>query len=234
MKQPRFRGGRFNQPDLRNDPRIMSLTSFQRGQPILYREVDARRKIITDVKPVTVVEDSDTQVVLWLPLDTPSKKPVLHSRIPGKSRRWTEGNWSLQDSVWRWAELLIIIKPDQLRATWVKWSRERIFQGWYVNMQSNLVCTGLGFDIRDHSLDILVEPDREWRWKDEEELDICVEDGRIEPTHAKDIRAEGLRAVAEIESNEGPFSEGWEDWYPDPTFPRPELTSDWNDLSMYS
>ena len=208
-------------------------SKFHRGQPILYREVNEHRRVV-DVKPVTVVEDSDDQIALWLPLDTPSKKPVLHNHTPGAPRRWTEGNWSLQDSFWRVAERLILIKPDQLRATWVGWSRERVFEGWYVNMQSKLVRTRLGFDIRDHHLNILVEPDREWRWKDASELDLCVEDGRMDPVQAEDTRAEGLRAIAEIECNEGPFSQSWEDWHPDPTLSHPQLTPDWNDLSMYS
>ena len=153
-------------------------TRFPRGESILYREVDENRRII-DVKPVTVVEDSDSQIVLWLPVDTPTKKPVLLNHIPGTPRIWTDGAWTLNDSVWRRAELLIVIKSDQLRATWVRWSRERDFQGWYVNMQSKPRRTRLGFDIRDHQLDILVEPDRKWRWKDTEELDRCVVDGGI-------------------------------------------------------
>ncbi len=103
-----------------------------------------------------------------------------------------------------------------------------------MNMQSKLTRTRLGFDIRDHQLDILVEPNGEWRWKDEDELDSCVEEGSIDPEHAKAIRAEGQRAVDEIEHNEGPFSDGWENWHPDPMLLRPELSPDWDDLSMYA
>ena len=206
-------------------------SKFHYGESILYRGFDEHRQIV-DVKPVTVVEDSDIQVALWLPLNTPSKKPVLLNHTPGTPRRWIEGGWSLKDSVWRWAELLIIVKPGQRRATWVRWSREREFQGWYVNMQSRLVRTRLGFDLRDHQLDILVEPNREWRWKDEDELDLCVEDRRLSLEQAKEIRAEGRRAVEEIEQNAGPFSEGWQNWHPDAMLPRPTLSPDWDDLSM--
>lgn len=202
---------------------------FHYGESILYREVDENRQII-DVKPVTVVKDSDIQVVLWLPLDTPSKRPILLNHTPGTPRRWAKG---LEDSVWRWAELLIIVKPDQRRATWVRWSREREFEGWYVNMQSSLFRTRLGFDMRDHQLDVLVEPDRAWRWKDEDELDLCVQDGRLSLEQSKEIRSEGRRGVEEIEQNAGPFSEGWENWHPDAMLPRPVLSPDWDDLSMY-
>ena len=206
---------------------------FRCGDCILYRETDEHGQII-DVKPVTVVEDSETQIVLWLPMDTPTKNPVLLNHTPGTPRRWTEDNWTLQDSTWQWGELLIVIRPDQHRATCVIWSRDREFSGWYVNMQSRLTRTPLGFDLRDHQLDILVEPNREWRWKDKDELDICVQDGRVSLEDAIAIRAEGQRAVEEIERNVGPFSAGWEGWHPDPKLPRPTLSSDWDDLSMYS
>ena len=93
-------------------------------------------------------------------------------------------------------------------------------------MQSRLTRTPLGFDLRDHQLDILVEPNREWRWKDEDELDICVQDGRVSLEETKAIRAEGQRAVEEIEQNTGPFAAGWENWTPDPKLPRPTLSSD--------
>jgi uncharacterized protein len=187
-----------------------------------------------DVKPVTVVEDSDTQIVLWLPLDTPSKRPILLNHIPGTPRRWIDGQWRLEDSVWRWSELLIIIKPNQHRATWIRWSREREFQGSYINLQSRLVRTRLDFDFRDHQLDILVDPNREWRWKDEDELNICVEDGRFTHQQAQSIREEGLLGIKDIEQALTPFSESWEDWFPDETLSHPTLPTDWNDLSMYT
>lgn len=206
---------------------------FSRGESILYRETDEHGQII-DVKPVTVVEDSDIQIVLWLPLNTPSKKAELINHTPGTPRRWTKNNWALQDSTWQWAELLIVVNPHQQRATWVRWSREREFLGWYVNMQSELTRTRLGFVLRDHQLDILVEPNREWRWKNEDELELCMQNGRVSAEDAEAIYAEGQRAVEEIEQNLGPFSAGWEDWHPDPKLPRPTLSPDWDDLSMYS
>ena len=206
---------------------------FSRDESILYRETDEHGRII-DVKPVTVVEDSDIQIVVWLPLNTPSKKAELISHTPGTPRRWTKNNWALKDSTWQWAELLIVVNPHQQWATWVRWSREREFLGWYVNMQSELTRTRLGFDLRDHQLDILVEPNREWRWKNEDELELCMLDGRVSAEDAEAIYAEGQRAVEEIEQNLGPFSAGWEDWHPDPKLPRPTLSPDWDDLSMYS
>jgi hypothetical protein len=52
--------------------------------------------------------------------------------------------------------------------------------------------TRLGFDTRDQALDVVVEPDGTWQWKDEDQLT------------------------------------GWEGWRPDPAWPPPMLSRDWN------
>lgn len=201
-------------------------SKFCYGEPILYREVDEHGQVI-DVKPVTVVEDSDERIVLWLPLGTPTKKPVLLKQFPGTSRRWVEGSWGLVDSIWQWAELLIIVRPDECRATWVRWSADREFLGWYVNLQSKLQRSRLGFDFRDYQLDIIVEPDRNWRWKDQDELNLAVELGRMTRGLDKAVRAEAQLAIEEIERNGRLYSEGWEHWRPDASLTRPKLGGDW-------
>jgi hypothetical protein len=47
------------------------------------------------------------------------------------------------------------------------------------------------------------------------------------------IRAEGVRAVRDIESNASPFRDGWDTWRPGSRLRRPELVDGWDDLSMY-
>ena len=52
-------------------------------------------------------------------------------------------------------------------------------------MQRVSTHTRLGFDLRDHQHDIVIGPNRASRWKDEDELDICVE-AAIEPRRRED------------------------------------------------
>ena len=210
----------------------MVRSRFRFGDSILYRELDENRRPI-DVKPVTVVEDSDARTLLWLPVGTPTRKPEVLHNVPGKPRDWVNRTWTLADAVWRWAELLIVVRPGESRATWVRWSADGVFQGWYVNLQSRLTRTRLGFDFRDHQLDILVNPDRSWSWKDRDELDLAVSQGRISPKEAGAVCNEGSRAVEEIEDPGRVYIEGWENWRPDETLARPHMRADWDDLSMY-
>lgn len=210
-----------------------ALTSkFSPGKTILYRQLDEHGQII-DVKPVTVVEDTETQVVLWLPLNTPTMKPELLKPAADGPRRWDQG-WLLVEATWRRSEALIVIRPEQFRAVWVQWSKDRVFQGWDVNIQSRLRRTHLGFDIQDYQLDIIIGPDRQWRWKDEDELALAIKLGRLTAAQGETIQAEGQRAVEEIERNGVPYSDGWEHWRPSTALTSPKLTPDWGDLSMYT
>jgi hypothetical protein len=212
-------------------PGSLSGPRYKRGDVILKRGVDERLRII-DVKPMTVVEDAKDRLLAWLPLETQTIRPRLIEHEPGTPRRWVDGNWKLIESFWQWAELLIIVQKDERRETWVCWDAERRFQGWCVNMQSPLRRTHLGFDIWDHQLDILVTPDRSWQWKDQDELDLSVELGRMTAEQAASVREEGARAVADIEANRSPYCDGWEEWAPD-GLPRPTMRPAWDDRSMY-
>ena len=200
---------------------------FDRGESILYRGVDEHGGVV-GVLPVRVVQDDADLIALWLPLGTSTIRSRLIEHTPGTPRRWVDGNWYLERSVWTWAELLILVRPGEARATWVRWSAHREFEGWAVNLQSELVRTRLGFDMWDQQLDIVVAPDRTWHWKDEDELELAVELGRMSAAQADAVRAEGARAVEDIEQNRPPFCDGWEGWEPDPAWPLPELTDDWD------
>jgi hypothetical protein len=199
--------------------------TFDRSASILYRGIDECGEVI-DVKPVTIVEDTDERAIFWLPIGTPTMKPeLLHPTSEGP-RRWDQG-WRLVPSVWRRSEVLIIIQKNQLRATWVRWSKDREFEGWDVNIQSPLHRTNLGFDIQDYQLDIVVEPNRQWRWKDENELALAVELGRLTIDQAKAVRSEGESAVADIEGNVTPFCDEWVHWQPTGDLGLPVLSKEW-------
>ncbi len=200
---------------------------FGHGTSILYRGIDEFGEII-DVKPVTVVEDNDERAVLWLPIGTPTMKPELLHPSSERPRRWDQG-WQLVPSIWQKSEALIIVQKNQLRAIWVKWSKDREFEGWDVNIQSPLRRTNLGFDIQDYQLDIVVEPNRQWRWKDKDELALAVELGRLTINQAEAVRDEGESAVSGIENNSAPYCDEWEHWQPNGDLELPVLPTGWNE-----
>ena len=203
------------------------MTSFEPGQQILYRgpHVDdsgaTGGPVICDARPMTVVEDSVERLVLFLAAGTPTlmSKP----RDPAQPKPWGPGQWDLVPSAWsRWQTLLVHL-PGEWRATWLRWTPEWEFLGWYVNLQEPLWRTRWGFDIRDLQLDILVAPDRAWRWKDEDDLARSIDCGLISAENADMTRRSAAETIALIEAGAWPFDDAVKDWRPPEGWAMPEL-----------
>jgi uncharacterized protein DUF402 len=105
------------------------------------------------------------------------------------------------------------------------------FLGHYINLQAPLRRTPIGFDSCDHVLDIVVDPDGAWHWKDEAELGEAVELGIFDAREAAEIRAEGERVIAQLPRL---LPTGWERWRPNPAFPQLTLPADWSRLAWTS
>lgn len=191
-------------------------------EPSLFRFVWPQR--VFSAKPVTVVERRDDRVVLWLAPGTMTKAPPgFHVSIP----EIAAGTWPLSD--WRWfGGRLMIWQTGHSHSMYASWSDEGEFLGWYVNLEEPWRESPLGFDTTDHLLDIWVDPDRSWRWKDEDHLAEAVEIGLFSPRQADEFRAEGERAIERIEAWGPPFDEGWENWRPDPEWPLPSIPDGWD------
>ena len=97
--------------------------------------------------------------------------------------------------------------------------RDGAFAHWYVNFEQPLRRSPVGFDTFDEKLDLIVQPDGSYRWKDEDELEQAAALGLLD---AGAVRAEAARVL-----EEWPFPTGWEDWRPDPSWPIPQLPDGW-------
>ena len=131
--------------------------------------------------------------------------------------------WASEESVWRDNHVLWLTDLGEPYSLNLFWNGNWSFLGWYVQLQDPLRRTRFGFDTRDHLLDVWVEPDASWQWKDEEELERAIDLGLFSSEGADAARATGERVIAAR-----PWPTGWEDWRPDPSWPLPELPKDWD------
>jgi hypothetical protein len=115
-----------------------------------------------------------------------------------------------------WYAVLLFLRPDGSA------------HSWYVNLEEPLRRTELGFDTLDHELDVIVELDGSWRWKDEDDLAESIRRGVIPAEEEPRLRADGERAVRRIVDREPPFDRDWSAWRPDPTWPLPVLPEGWD------
>ena len=193
------------------------------GDAIALREVWKGR--VWGALPATVVQDTPEQRALLVWPDTSWMVPVGPD---GRDLRIPEGDWTLRDRRnTRW--VLSFSWPGRAYSCIAFRRGDDDFTGWYVNLETPLAPTPIGFDYTDHLLDVLVEPDRTtWRWKDEDELAEAVERGVFSPADADAFRAAGLQAVEHLASGAPPFDRDWSSWRPDPSWSRPELPEGWD------
>jgi Protein of unknown function (DUF402) len=199
--------------------------TWRPGDAIALREVWKGR--VWGALPVTVVQDTPEQRML---LVWPDTSWMVAVGPDGEELRIPTADWTFRDRHnTRW--VLSFSWPDRAYSclTFRAAQGDGDFVGWYVNLETPLTPTPIGFDFTDHLLDVLVTPDRSsWRWKDEDELAEAVEHGVFDPADAKAFRAAGEQAVEHLASGAPPFDRDWSSWRPDPAWSTPELPEGWD------
>jgi predicted RNA-binding protein associated with RNAse of E/G family len=92
---------------------------------------------------------------------------------------------------------------------------ERRFAGWYVNIQEPFRRTDEGFDTQDLELDVWIPRGRAWQLKDDELLDVRVQEGRFTQDQARAARREADRITAELDAGRRWWDDAWVEWRPD-------------------
>lgn len=186
------------------------------------------------VAPVRIVEHDASRTILFLHCGSPLKiradadgnRIGLDGPLAEREARIAR----LVDGEWTDNHALMIHEPHRLGAVWLFWrATDWAFQGYYVNLQAPLEPFAAGFDTADYLLDIVVEPDLSWRWKDEDEFEEALTAELIPPVLLHAVRADGRRFIREIEGRTWPFGQGLETWRPEPDWDVPELPGDWDE-----
>lgn len=137
--------------------------------------------------------------------------------------------WDTRPTPWTETHVLSFAEPGRPHAVLAFWDAAWTFLGWYVNLQTPLTPTPLGFDYLDQELDAWIDPDdASWSWKDEDELERSVRAGIWTPDDAARIRREGEAVVDRVLERRPPFDRDWRGWRPDPAWPAPELPPGWD------
>jgi hypothetical protein len=207
-------------------------TSFWKpGSQILWRYRENSGAHFHIVRPVTVVRDDEDLLAVWLAPGTECVKPVLADGTSVHAEplesRYTKPR-TVQLDHWFGTGVLKLARPGLPWSVWLFWEPGWRFKNWYVNLEEPLTRWAGGVDSEDHFLDISVHPDRSWHWLDEDEFAQAQRDGLMSPELAGQVRAAGRSAVEVIRAWGPPFSDGWPDWRPDPSWSVPLLPEDWD------
>ncbi|MFV0133895.1 DUF402 domain-containing protein [Streptomyces sp. HMX87] len=201
------------------------------GSHILWRYRENGGPRIHIARPVTVVRDDPEVLAVWLAPGTECVKPVLADGTPVHreplASRYTKPR-GVQRDRWFGTGVLKLARPGEPWSVWLFWEPGWRFKNWYVNLEEPLTRWSGGVDSEDHFLDISVQPDRSWHWRDEDEFAQAQRDGLMDSAQAERVRRAGRAAVETIGAWGPPFPDGWENWRPDPDWHVPSLPEDWD------
>jgi hypothetical protein len=214
--------------DAARRPRPMA-TSWRPGETIVIRNVHQggpRHGAVTHASAAIVVEDRPTRLALFEPLGTDMRA----SRVD-----WASGAFDGPHPQRRHTtDRLTIATPGASHCV------SLLFHGgggpficWYVDLQEPFRRVPGGVVICDQALDIVIGPDRQWRWKDEDHLARMVELGWIGADRARALYKEGEAVIERAKTGAPPFDERWTSWRADPAWPTPTLPDDWAVVPEY-
>jgi hypothetical protein len=196
------------------------------GDVVVLREV-WRGRVWTG-RPAIVVADAHDLRVFFVPIGVRWCAPV---RPDGRWLHVPTEPWTLRVRTWERSHVLSLAEPGRPHAALAFWDLDWRFEGWYVNVQTPLDPTRLGFDYLDQELDVVIEPDLSaWRWKDEDELEVAIGLGMWTPADARRFRAEAMDWTDRIIRGGPPFDRDWRSWRPDPSWTAPVLPPGWDGL----
>jgi len=190
------------------------------------------------IEPVRVVHDGDDYIALYLAVGTPIKGQAtrdgkrLTREISFIERERMIGGFA--DWTWTTNHVLMLHQPGRMSTVMLFWrDPDWELRNWYGNIQAPLKRTAIGFDTADYLLDVWIDPDLSWSWKDEDEWELAREHGLIDPDMLDEVRREGERIIAEVEARTWPFNAGFESWRPDPAWTVPALPDGWDNGLVY-
>ncbi|MDE2860264.1 MAG: DUF402 domain-containing protein [Chloroflexota bacterium] len=204
---------------------------WQPGTQILQQDMWGDQ--LLTVRPVTVVEDGEQYLALYTHPSAPYRSAATRSRhamsVRDRIDHWEQPvQTPLEERVSGPYHVLTLTPPGSWHSVWLFWDLDWEVHRWFVNLQSPIRRTSKGIVVRDHILDIRVEPDLSWSWKDRDEFDELVRRGWFTDKEYTAVLAEA-QAMARIVTEKGPpFSDDWELWRPDPSWPVPVMPDDWD------
>lgn len=205
---------------------------FAPGEVLVRRLWRGGRVVLMHV--LRVAADDEQGLRLWLPAGSPywrlggpttqdgGSSPALHG--PDMPAQRTA---RLARHMWTGSDVMIWMPEHKAYSVHWLWS-DGTFAGWHVAMEEPYVrwadrgCAGV--DTADQVLDLVVRPDRTWRWRDDAEFHARTGDPLYwSPAQATRIRATADRLVRLAETGKFPFDGTWCGFRPDASWTVPPL-----------
>lgn len=168
---------------------------WQSGETAVVRGIFNKRVWLAQ-STLVVKDTADETILLLLPgAECAYPEGYWHWKHGDFSRgtRWQEAmlnSWKLRKFGWLNNQFLIFIEPQNYYALYAIWQHETDqFQGYYIDFQLPDKRSDVGFDTLDLDLDIVIDPQLNWKWKDEAEYLEGIQQGGIQKSWAEAVGA---------------------------------------------
>ena len=185
---------------------------------------------------VIVVKDGPAETVLLLMPGAQCAYPAgyAHWRVHDQSgpTRWQEAFSDpliLKELPWETNRILIFLEPEKYYSFFLFWNHAtNEFVFYYVNFQLPFRRSHCGFDTLDLDLDIVIQPDHQWKWKDVDEYHAGIQEGGIKEEWVSGIEASQSEVFDRIAHHAYPLDGSWLSWRPDSAWMPPLLPANWD------
>ena len=160
---------------------------MQPGDPVLLRS--SYRRVVRWCWPHHYVGKWDGRHGIYV---QPGAHGKLVKRVAGKGYLdyWVTDAPAF-DFIWERTRVLRFMREGDAHTVELFWDPDWTFLGWYVNLQAPLVVAADKLDTTDWALDVWVEPNGEWRWRDEDDFARAQDLGVLDSAAAAAVRAKG-------------------------------------------
>jgi protein associated with RNAse G/E len=185
---------------------------------------------------VTVVKDQPGETVLLLTPGAQCAFPEGYWRWRknkdfSHGSRWQEAKSeriALREFTWQTNRILIFLEPEKYYSCFLFWDHAADqFTCYYINFQLPYRRSPCGFDTLDLDLDIVINPQGEWHWKDVDDYQQGIAEGGILPEWVAGIEQAQPEVFDRINQHRYPLDDSWLAWRPDPVWVAPTLPENW-------
>ncbi|MCC7117712.1 MAG: DUF402 domain-containing protein [Anaerolineales bacterium] len=203
---------------------------WQAGDHALYQGVYQNQ--VWFAQSVVVVKDSAEETALAVTPGAECAAPRGYVNSRESWDRWGDyqaNRRDMQTYFWHTNRFLILLYPEKYYSLNLIWNQAKDqFVCYYVNFQLPYQRAPFAFQTLDLEIDLVIEPDFNWHWKDEEDYNTGVALNIITADWAKEIETAKREIFDKLKKRAYPFDDSWRDWRPNPTWSNPKLPLHWD------